>query len=118
MNIEPIGISSAQLSAVSAAPTTMASPPPTPTLNGTLSGIAQNLGMSLGNVQSALKQGASITSLAQQQGVSRQALVTSVQSQIQDRLQAGGLPAADQDTLDRMVNRAFDRTTGPATTGA
>ncbi|HET9125076.1 MAG TPA: hypothetical protein VFN65_09355 [Solirubrobacteraceae bacterium] len=117
MNIDPIGVSRPGLSTVSAAPMTMTSPPPTAALNGTLSGIAQGLGMSMGDVQSALRQGGSISGLAAQQGVSRQALISSVQSQIQNRLRANGLPAADQDVLDRMVGRAFDRPGGSARTG-
>lgn len=90
-------------------PTTMASPPPTPALNGTLDGVAQQLGMSVSMVRTALKQGSSITDLAAHQGVSRSSLVHAVQSQIQQHRQAAGQPAADPSTLDRMVNRAFDR---------
>lgn len=97
-----------------AKPMTMTSPPPTPSLNGTLGGIAQQLGMGVGDVQAALRQGASITSLAQQQGVSRDTLVASVQEQVEQGRQAAGQPPADQTTLDRMVNRAFDRSSGGA----
>ena len=86
----------------------MTSPAPTPALNGTLAGIAQQLGMSVPNVQSALKQGSSVTDLANQQRVSRDALVSQVQAQIQQTRQTNGHPAVDQPTLDRMVNRAFD----------
>ena len=99
-------------------PTTMTSPPPTPSLNGTLSGISQQLGMSVGDVQRALKQGSSITGLAQQQGVSRDSVVQSVQSQIQQKRQAGGLPPVDQTTLDRLVNRALDRSRGAQVSAA
>ena len=109
MSIQPLGAGSQGVTSVSAAtPMTMTSPAPTPALNGTLSGIAQQLGMSVPTVQSALKQGSSITELAGQQGVSRGALVSQVQAQIQQARQANGQPAADQSTLDRMVNRAFD----------
>jgi hypothetical protein len=110
MSISPIGAWTPGVTAVSGtSPTTMTSPPPTPALDGTLSGIAQQLGMSTGSVQSALKQGSSITQLAAQQGVSRSSLVSSVQAQIQQARQTNGQPPADQTQLDRMVNRAFDR---------
>lgn len=90
-------------------PTTMTSPPPTPALNGTLSGIAGRLGMSMTSVQSALKSGQSINGLAQQQGVSQSSLVSFVQKEIQHRRQGTGQPPLDQVTLDRLVNRAFAR---------
>lgn len=110
MSIQPLAGNSSGVTAVhGSSPTTMASPPPTPALNGTLSGIAQQLGMSTGAVQSALKQGSSISDLAQQQGVPRATLVSSVQGQVQASRQTQGQPPADQTTLDRMVNRAFDR---------
>jgi hypothetical protein len=99
----------ASLRSVTGTPTTMTSPTPTPTLSGTLSGIASQLGMSVGSVQGALRQGASITSLAAQQGVSRDALVQSAQNQIQRSLQSAGRQPLDATQLDRMVNRAFDR---------
>jgi hypothetical protein len=109
MCIQPVGAAGQGVSAVSASmPTTMTSPPPAPALNGTLGGIAQQLGMSTSSVQSSLKQGASITDLAAQQSVSRDAIAASVQSQIQSTRQANGLPAADPTVLNRMVNRAFD----------
>ena len=60
-------------------------------------------------LRSALSQGQSITDLAQQKGVSRDSLVQSVESQIQQNRQANGQDPLDQTTLDRMVNRAFDR---------
>lgn len=110
MSIPPIGVPGTGLSSVQAIPTTMSSPPPTPALDGTLSGIAQQLGMSMGDVQSALKQGASITSLAAEQGVSRSSLLTSVQNAIQSSRARAGQPPMDSAVLGRMVNRAFDRT--------
>jgi len=88
-------------------PTTMTSPPPTPALGGTLSGIAGQLGMSLSSVQTALKSGHSIKDLAQQQGVSQSSLVSFVQKQIQQGRQANGREPVDQVTLDRLVSRAF-----------
>lgn len=111
MSISPIGPGSTGAVNVHAVPTTMASPPPTPALNGTLAGIAQQLSMSTGGVQSALKQGASITSLASQQGVSRSSLVSSVQDAVQSARAQSGQAPLDQTVLDRLVNRAFDRTT-------
>ena len=93
MSVPPIGVNGTGFSSVQGVPTTMSSPPPTPALNGTLAGTAQQLGMSMGDVQSALKQGASITSLAAQQGVSRPSLVSSVQSAVQSsRAQSGEPP--------------------------
>lgn len=100
----------AGLSSVHGVPTTMASPPPTPALNGTLSGISGQLGMSMSAVQAALKGGESITSLASQQGVSRWELMQSVQAAVQATRQESGQPPLDEAVLDRMVNRAFDRT--------
>ncbi len=109
MDIQSTGAVPPDVTAVSGTtPTTMASPPPTPALDGTLASISQQLGLGVGAVQSALKQGLSITDLAQQQGVSRGALVTAVQSQVQQNRQASGQPALDQTTLERMVGRAFD----------
>lgn len=113
MDIQSIDPSLGGLTTVSGAmPTTMTSPPPTPHLNGTLDGIAQQLSMSPDALRSALGQGASITDLAQQQGVSRDDLVKSVEDQIQQQRAANGAQPLDQDTLDRMVNRAFDRHRG------
>ena len=96
-------------SVTGATPTTMTSPPPSPQLNGTLDGIAQSLSMTSDALRGSLAQGASITDLAQQKGVSRSDLVNQVESQIQQSRQARGLQPLDQTTLDRMVNRAFDR---------
>ena len=110
MTIQPLGGWNPSVEAASGTtPTSMTSPPPTPQLNGTLDGIAQQLSMSPADLRSALGQGASITDLAQKHGVSRDDLVTSVEAQIQQTRQQNGQPALDQTTLDRMVNRAFDR---------
>ncbi len=107
MQIEPTAGRSPAVTAMAAStPMTMTSPPPTPALNGTLSGIAQQLGMSVSGVQSAIKQGASIADLAQQQGASANSIVQSVQAQIQKTRQASGQAPLDQTTLDRMVSRA------------
>ncbi len=109
MTVQSLGGVGPGVSAVSGTtPTTMTSPPPSPAMNGTLKGISQQLGMSTGNVQSALRQGQSITDLAQQQNVSRSSLVQSAEGQIQRLRQASGQSPIDSTVLDRMVNRAFD----------
>jgi hypothetical protein len=110
MNIQPLGGASPAVTSIGAStPTTMASPPPAPALNGTLAGIARQLGMEVGDVQSALKAGQSITTLADQQGVSRDSLMRSVRDQVHNAAQAGGQAAPDPAAVDRMINRAFDR---------
>jgi hypothetical protein len=108
MSIQSIGATGVN-ALYGAMPTSQTSPPPTPQLNGTLDGIAQQLSMSPDALRGALAQGQSITDLAQKQGVSRDSLVQSVESQIQQTRQANGQDPLDQTTLDRMVNRAFDR---------
>jgi hypothetical protein len=122
VNVQSAGGAASGVTAVTGTtPTTMASPPPTAAMTGTLAGISQQLGMSATAVQGALGQGQSISDLATQQGVSRSALVASVQAQIQQSRQANGhLPIAGA-VLDRMVNRAFDhhrRAQSPGTAGA
>jgi hypothetical protein len=113
MSIQSIGASTSGVAPIAGTtPTTMTSPPPSPHLDGTLDGIAGMLSMSPAALRSALKQGSSITDLAQQQGVSRDDLVKSVESQIQQRRQADGQQPLDQTALDHMVNRAFDRHRG------
>jgi predicted 2-oxoglutarate/Fe(II)-dependent dioxygenase YbiX len=64
--------------------------------------------MSVANVQSAIKQGASIAGLAQQQGVSANSIVQSIESQVQKTRQANGQAPLDQSTLDRMITRAVN----------
>lgn len=87
----------------------VASLPPSPAGEGTLAGIAAQLGMSAEDLQSALKQGQSLASLAEQQGVSRESLGTFIGAQIQRaRMYSGQLPL-DDDVLERNVNRALDR---------
>ncbi len=87
----------------------MASLPPSPAGEGTLAGIAAQLGMGPEDLQSALKQGRSLASLAEQQGVSRESIGTFIGTQIQRaRMYSGQLPL-DQDALDRTVDRALDR---------
>lgn len=75
----------------------------------TLAGIAEHLGMSADDLQSALKGGESLAGLAQQQGVSRESIGTFIGSQIQRaRMYSGQLPL-DDDALSRTVDRALDR---------
>jgi len=110
VQIQPIGGSGPQVSAVAGAtPMSTTSPPPTPHLDGTLDGIAQALSMDPSQLKSALSGGQSITDLAQQQGVNRNDLLKSVETTIQNTRQANGQQPLDQTQLDRMVNRAFDR---------
>ncbi len=108
MQIQPPNVTGAE----GAVPTTMESPPPSPQLMGTLGGIAQQLSMAPSALRSSLASGASITDLAAQQGVSRSTLLQSVEAQVQQNRQARGLAPLDGSTLDRMVNRAFDRHRG------
>ncbi len=75
----------------------------------TLAGIAEHLGMSTENLQSALKGGQSLAGLAEQHGVSRESIGTFVGDQIQRaRMYSGQLPL-DDDALARTVDRALDR---------
>jgi len=108
MSIQPIAAQGVH-SVAGTAPTTMASPPPSPHLRGTLNPIAQTLGMSVSSIQAALTQGSSISGLAAQAGVARQSLVTQVYDQIQQRRSSLGLSPQDPATLNTMINRAFDR---------
>jgi hypothetical protein len=109
MDIASLQDQQASVTAVNGAtPMTMTSPPPTAALHGTLSGIAQQLGMSVSGVQSAIKQGASIADLAQQQGVPTGSIVQSIEAQVQKSRQANGQAPLDPSTLDRMVTRAVN----------
>jgi hypothetical protein len=75
----------------------------------TLAGIADHLGMSTEDLQSALKQGESLAGLAEQHGVSRESIGTFIGAQIQRaRMYSGQLPL-DEDALARTVDRALDR---------
>jgi hypothetical protein len=65
--------------------------------------------MSAEDLQAALKQGRSLASLAEQQGVSRESIGSFIGSQIQRaRMYSGQLPL-DDDALARTVDRALDR---------
>ncbi len=87
----------------------MASLPPASAGEGTLAGIAEQLGMSAEDLQGALKQGQSIASLAEQQGVSRESIGTYIGTQIQRARLYSGQPALDDAGVERLVNRALDR---------
>jgi hypothetical protein len=87
----------------------VASLPPSPAGEGTIAGIAAHLAMSADDLQAALKQGQSLASLAERQGVSRESLGAFIGSQIQRaRMYSGQLPL-DGDALERTVDRALDR---------
>jgi hypothetical protein len=87
----------------------VASLPPSPAGEGTLAGIAAQLGMSADDLQTALKQGQSLAGLAEQQGVSRESLGAFIGTQIQRaRMYSGQLPLDDA-ALERTVGRALDR---------
>jgi hypothetical protein len=87
----------------------LASLPPSSAGEGTLAGIADQLGMSAEDLQSALKQGQSIASLAEQQSVPRESIGAFIGAQIQRARLYSGQPALDDDALNRMVGRALDR---------
>jgi hypothetical protein len=88
-----------------------------PLLRSALSGIAQQLGMNVEEVQGSLKQGVSIGDLAEQRGISRSAVGATLGQQIQQARQAAGQGPLDQTTLDRIVGRALDRGRPTAVTG-
>ena len=87
----------------------MASLPPAPAGEGTLAGIAAQLGMSAEDLQCALKQGQSLAGLAEQQGVSRESDRDVHRGpDPAGRMYSGQLPL-DDDALERTVDRALDR---------
>jgi hypothetical protein len=77
--------------------------------DGTLAGIAAQLGMGAEDLQSALKQGKSIAAVAEQQGVSRESIGSFIGTQIQRARLYSGQPSLDEEALGRMVVRALDR---------
>jgi hypothetical protein len=101
-----------------AQPTAMTASGATPLLRSALTGIAQQLGMSVEDVQASLKQGVSIGSLAEQRGVSRSAVAGTLEQQIQQARKSAGQGPLDQTTLERIVGRALDRGRQPAAPGA
>ena len=90
-------------------PTTSASAPPAPYLQGTLDGVANMLGLSTDNLRSALKQGSSISDIAAQKGVSTSSIVSYIEQQVQQQRAAKGLAPVNQQALDQVVSRAVDR---------
>ena len=97
------------LPALAGSPPATVSTPSSGSGEGTLAGIAEHLGMSTDTVQQALRDGQSIASLAEQQGVPRDSVGTLIGTQIQRARLYTGQPPLDQDALDRMVERALDR---------
>jgi hypothetical protein len=75
----------------------------------TLAGIAAHLGMSAEELQSALKDGQSLASLAERQGVSRESIGSFIGTQIQRARLYSGQSSLDDEALGRMVDRALDR---------
>ncbi len=90
-------------------PTTSASAPPAPYLQGTLDGVANMLGMSTDNLRSALKQGSSISDVAAQKGVSTSSIVSYIEQQVQQKRASKGLAPVNQQALDQVVSRAVNR---------
>ena len=90
-------------------PTTSASAPPAPYLQGTLDGVANMLGLSTDNLRSALKQGSSISDVAAQKGVSTSSIVSYIEQQVQQQRAAKGLAPVNQQALDQVVSRAITR---------
>ncbi len=110
MDVPSTSVLSPSLPAVSGSlAAAVASLPPSPAGEGTIAGIAAQLGMSAEDLQTSLKQGQSLASLAEQQGVSRDTLGSFIGAQMQRaRMYSGQLPL-DDDALERNVNRALDR---------
>jgi hypothetical protein len=92
-----------------AEPMTMMSAPPTAYMQGTLHGVAGMLSMSTTDLRTALKQGSSISDIASQKGVGRDAIVQSIEQQVQQQRAAQGKAPIDQQTLDQVVSRSIDR---------
>jgi hypothetical protein len=61
--------------------------------------------------------GGSISELAQQHGVSREALVQFVETKIQQGRETSGQPPLDQSTLDQLVDHALDHNRGQGAGG-
>jgi hypothetical protein len=102
------------------APASLGTLPPAPG-EGTVAGIAEQLGMIAEDVQQALRAGQSIAGLAEQQGVPRESVAAFIENQIQQARRYSGQPPLDQSALDRMVDRALERgrpAGGPASGGS
>ena len=87
-----------------------------PLLQGALGLISQQLGMDEPQMQAAVGKGTSLDDLAARQGVSSSDLQTAVVVHITQSRQAAGQAPIEQDTLQRMVARAFAQ--GRRPTGA
>ncbi len=90
-------------------PTTSASAPPAPYLQGTLDGVANMLGLSTDNLRGALKQGSSISDIAARKGVSANSIVSYIEQQVQQQRASKGLAPVNQQSLDQVVSRAVNR---------
>ena len=90
---------------------------PAPGGEGTLAGIADQLGMSAEGLQTALREGRSIANLAEQQGVPRESIASFISAQIQRARQYSGQSPLDGAALERMVDRALDRGRRASTDG-
>jgi hypothetical protein len=90
-------------------PAALGTLPPPAGGESTLAGLAGQLGMSTEDLQSALKEGQSIAGLAEQQGIPRESVAGFISAQIQRARQYSGQPPLDQTALERMVDRALDR---------
>jgi len=90
-------------------PTTSASAPPAPYLQGTLDGVANMLGMTTDALRGSLKQGSSISDIATQKGVGTDSIVSYIEQQVQQKRASKGLQPINQQALDQVVNRAVNR---------
>ena len=106
-SLSPVGQSPAQVSGVE--PMTMMSAPPVAYLQGTLSGVANMLSLPMSDLQSRLRQGASISDVAAKRGVSSDSIVQYIEQQVQQQRAAQGKPPVDPQTLDQVVNAAVNR---------
>ena len=87
----------------------MMSAPPTAYMQGSLDGVAGMLSMPTTDLRTALKQGSSIADIAAQKGISRDAIVQSIEQQVQKQRASQGKAPIDQQALDSIVNRSVDR---------
>ena len=90
-------------------PTTSASAPPAPYLQGTLDGVASMLGLSTDNLRNTLKQGSSIADVAAQKGVGTGSIVSYIEQQVQQQRASKGLAPINRQALDQVVSRAVNR---------
>jgi hypothetical protein len=113
MQVDPTGSSGAGPTSVSGVePVSEMSPPPSTYLSGTLDGISSSLGLSTDALRGDLRSGSSLAQVAQQQGVSRSDMLQTIESQMQHRRADRGLAPLDATAVDRIANRAIDRSRG------